>query len=111
MDIVTDNSKVIEGLEARIAELEKELNDSTDALKAFKIIFTFGSDVESVKTAKQWKDKFALEQQAKGVLDAVKYLGWEDIYTDTCPNMNIGREFRFVAGQLTKEAKALKECM
>ena len=50
-----------------------------------------------------------LKQQAKGVLDAVEYLGWDDLYTDSCPNQNIGREFRFVAGKLNKEAKALRE--
>ncbi len=50
-----------------------------------------------------------LKQQAEGILDAVEYLGWEDMHTDTCPSQNIGREFRFVAGQLTKQAKELKE--
>ena len=50
-----------------------------------------------------------LEQQAKGILEAVEYLGWEVIYTDTCPKQSIGKEFRFVAGQFTKEAEALKE--
>ena len=76
----------------RIAELEKEL--------ATIIVGLFSEEELAMRD---------LEQQAKGVLDAVKYLGWGDIYTDTCPNMNIGRELRFVAGQLTKQAKALKE--
>ena len=50
-----------------------------------------------------------LEQQAKGIKDAIEYLGWEDIYTATCPNKKVSNELRFVAGQLSKEAQALKE--
>jgi hypothetical protein len=85
-----DYARDAKKLESKIAELEKQLSSAQ----------TMGERAQSIRD---------LEQQAKGVLDAIEYLGWGDIYTDTSPNMNIGREFRFVAGQLTKEAKALKE--
>ena len=91
----------------KIAELEKE----NSLLKRVEEIFNASPDLTFDCCKKLFPEDFQahnLEQQAKGVLDAIEYLGWGDIYTDTSPNMNIGREFRFVAGQLTKEAKALK---
>ena len=109
----------------RITELEEE-NASLQAY-AFRVIAFVTRAVEKLRGVPEFKPtgytlnrvlrltpKIALEahnldQQAKGILEAVEYLGWEGIYTDTCPKQSIGREFRFVAGQLTKEAKTLKE--
>jgi hypothetical protein len=88
--------KMLMSQEDKIAELEKNIS----------MLEQYNGSVESlIKDI----ESHNLEQQVKGILESVEYLGWEDIYTDTCPNQNIGREFRFVAGQLTKQAKALKE--
>ena len=97
----------------KIAELEKDLDENKQTkTDLYRILFNHididwsldidHDDIESAFKANE------LEQQAKGVLDAVEYLGWDDLYTDSCPGQNIGRKFRFVAGKLNKEAEALK---
>ena len=95
----SSQKNIIAGLDNRIAGLEKELflerQDSESAV------------IRSAEIEEE-RDIRDLEQQAKGVLDAVEYLGWDDLYTDSCPGQNIGRKFRFVAGKLNKEAEALK---
>lgn len=111
----------IENMEKRIAELEAEIIEDfnlilkltdSDCIKDKRI----AELEESLRTVAQTRcvsyEDLAirdLEQQAKGIKDAIEYLGWEDIYTATCPNKKVSNELRFVAGQLSKEAQALKE--
>ena len=88
MDIVTDNSKVFEGLEARIAELEKEL--------ATIIVGLFSEEELAIRD---------LEQQAKGVCDLAESMMFRGHLENTLDRT----EVLVFAAELTKKAKALKE--
>ena len=101
MEIYTDNSRVIDGLvlrnkklEERIAELEaknKELND---------IYFSCNCRPSELAI----RD---LEQQAKGIEDAVTKLERPDVAFAPCLILN--DDLLDFSGELRNQAKALKE--